>query len=118
MVGKGQIDGQELGKELKKCLTDSFNIEKIASWAENLYKDPRRFSPEVNDILDTFSMMSLAPEFYYSEKELWLLADFMENNIDRPLEIKIEEEHLSSGFRTTFTYDAVNRLIKRTDTGV
>ncbi len=25
---------------------------------------------------------------------------------------KIEEEHLNSGFRTTFTYDAVNRLIK------
>ena len=76
----------KVGKELKKCLSNSFSIEKIASWAENLYRDPRRFSPEVNDILDTLSMMSLGPEFYYSERELWLLADLMENNIDRPLE--------------------------------
>lgn len=80
------LSSQKFGEELQKILNKSYDVVKIARWAEHIYASHcRELSDELNDITMALSSMEHGPEFEYSELELKLLAEKLIKDEKNPL---------------------------------
>ena len=69
---------RKIGEELKKELNKGYSIERISTWACDLFVAIRgEHSFELDDILRHISIMGAGPEFEYTEQELNLLAELL-----------------------------------------
>lgn len=74
------VTKKQIGFLLKNELKHSFSINKLSNWADNINFEVNEKSQEVEDILNRISLMYAGPEFEYTERELFLLADLLINN--------------------------------------
>jgi hypothetical protein len=77
---------REIGKELRKELDKGYNIERISTWACDLFVAARHEHVlELDDILRHISLMNAGPEFEYTEQELKLLVELLINEEENPI---------------------------------
>jgi hypothetical protein len=77
---------QKFGEDLELILNQSYDVIKIARWAEHVYTiHCRELSPELDDIIMALSAMEHGPEFEYTEQELKLLAELLINEVEDPI---------------------------------
>lgn len=74
-------------KELQEQLSKPYDSTLIADWAWSIYSDHGLgLTKELHDVVDTLGLMSMGPEFEYSQEELLILVDKMSNNEHDPLQ--------------------------------
>ncbi|MDR3624750.1 MAG: hypothetical protein P4L16_06390 [Chlamydiales bacterium] len=67
---------KELGKELKANLSDPYDPDRIARWADHVrYTYRRELSNELYDMIDTLTTMSCGPEFVLPQEEVRSFAE-------------------------------------------
>lgn len=82
---------KEIGKQLSKEIDKGYNIERISTWACDLFVAYRnKHCLELDDVLNHISLMDAGPEFEYTEQELRLLAEMLINEEKDPIK-KINE---------------------------
>lgn len=84
-----------LGEELRKRINDP--LEQISLWAKEACKERKGLKPEIIDILERLSAISLSPQLQYRKEDLQYLALLLLTNAKSPI-LQLIEYQKATGY--------------------